>query len=60
MSTEIATVYDWKELEVSSELENLGSALDKASKLSGALELTEPPFPQTTALQKSCRRSGHA
>jgi hypothetical protein len=41
MSDALATVYDWKALEVSEELVTLGSALDKASKLSGALELKE-------------------
>ena len=41
MSSELATVYDWKQLHVSSELEELGSAMDKASKLTGALELKE-------------------
>ena len=41
MSTELAKVYEWKDLEVSEELVEVGKSLDKAIKLTGALELKE-------------------
>lgn len=41
MSTELSKVYVWKDLEVSEELAEVGIALDKAVKLTGALELKE-------------------
>jgi DNA repair exonuclease SbcCD ATPase subunit len=41
MSTELSKIYDWKDLEVSEELMEVGKSLDKAVKLTGALELKE-------------------
>ena len=39
MSTELAKKYNWKELEVSDELCEIGKSLDEAVKLTGAIEL---------------------